>query len=66
MAIVLEDHAHTAKLVKAGHDAAIEVSAGMHLRVETSPGGEDVLDAECPAGKAWVAKVTVEIIETDA
>jgi ribosomal protein L2 len=65
MAITLADHVHTAKLVKSGHDAAIDLSAGMILKIETSPDGEEVLNVECPSGKVWRAKVIVEITEMD-
>ena len=44
---------------------AVSVTAGQSLKVETAPDGVDMLDAECPAGKVWVATVTVSIKETD-
>lgn len=34
--------------------------------IEIKINGEDLLNAEVPAGKIWVISVTVGIIETDA
>ena len=65
MAIVLGDHIHTAKVVKSGHDI-MEMVAGQSVKVETSPEGAELLNAECPAGKAWSVRVIVEITEIDA
>jgi len=42
------------------------VSAGQSLKIETSPDGEEVLDAECPAGKTWTVYVSVKIEESNA
>ena len=42
------------------------VSAGQSLKVETSPGGSEILSEECPRGKSWAAYVFVKIVETDA
>ena len=47
-------------------DATFAVSAGQSVKIETSPGGEEILAVECPAGKAWSARIIVEITETDA
>lgn len=66
MAIALAEYVHTAKVVKSGNAGAIPLVAGQKLRVETSPDGEEILDVECPAGKAWTARIIVEITETDA
>lgn len=65
MAISLQDYEHAAKTVKSGHDT-VAVVAGQRFVVESSPGGADVLDVTCPAGKAWSVRVIVEITETDA
>ena len=54
----------TAKTRKYGTDE-VACPAGRSLKIETSPGGDDILDEECPAGKEWVVRVSVEIIETD-
>ena len=40
--------------------------AGKSLRIETTPGGSEILDEECPAGKAWTVSVNVIIKEVDA
>ena len=57
--------ARAAGTIKAGHDT-VAVTAGQSLKIETSPNGGEVLDAECPAGKAWSVKVDVTITEVDA
>ena len=50
--------------MKTGHDS-IPMTAGKSLKIETSPDGEEVLDIECPAGKAWSVRLDVTITETD-
>lgn len=64
MAIELNEKVITAKTRKYGTDE-VACPAGRSLRVETTPAGSELLDEECPAGKAWVVRVSVEIIETD-
>lgn len=44
----------------------ITVTAGQTLKIETTPGGQEVLLEEVPEGKLWSAKINVEIVETDA
>jgi hypothetical protein len=44
----------------------VEVTAGQSFAVETSPGGVELLNEECPAGKVWSVTTTVVINETDA
>jgi len=44
----------------------VVVSAEKHLKIDTSPQGEDILDAVVPIGKSWKVKLHLEIIETDA
>jgi len=57
--------ASAAKTLLQGADS-FSVAAGQSLKIETSPGGAEVLDAECPAGKAWTVSVRVTVTETDA
>jgi len=57
--------AQAAGTVKSGHTAMV-LTVGQSLKIETSPNGYEVLDIECPAGKAWSVKVDVTITETDA
>lgn len=57
--------AQAAGTISAGHEA-VTVEAGQSLKIETSPVGGEVLDVECPAGKAWSVQVDVTITETDA
>lgn len=65
LATIGTQSARSAGTMKAGREA-IAVVAGQSLKVETSPHGEEVLNAECPAGKAWSVQVDVTITETDA
>lgn len=44
----------------------IQVEAGTSLKIETSPGGEEVLDVTVPAGKKWTVGLAVGVVETDA
>lgn len=46
--------------------AQLEITAGKSLKIETSPRGEEVLDVEVPAGKAWYVELSVLITETNA
>lgn len=45
---------------------SVELSAGQHLKIETSPGGEELLDVVVPAGKVWSVVINVETLEGDA
>jgi hypothetical protein len=66
MAIELTEYNWAAKVVKSGIGEDITIAAGQSLKIETSPDGEEVLDIACPVGKAWNARIIVEIDETDA
>ncbi len=66
MAITLTEYNYPAKVIRSGQEMEISIPVGTSLRIETTPGGEDILNVECPAGKVWVARVIVEITETDA
>jgi len=46
--------------------AQLELAAGKFLKIETTPQGEEILNAEVPAGKAWIVEMSVLITETDA
>lgn len=65
MAISFTEYNTPAKFIKAGDDV-VAVAAGQSLRIETSPSGEEVLDVVCPPGKSWLARIILEITETDA
>lgn len=43
----------------------VDIPAGTHFRIETSPDGGEILDAEVPEGKSWKVKIHIEIIESD-
>ena len=46
-----------------GEQGDLVVAAGQTLVIETSPGGVEVLSAECPAGKTWRVSISVSIDE---
>jgi hypothetical protein len=65
----LIEHDWPARVMKSGMENDIALIAGEKIRVQTYVGGEivDVLaEQTCPEGKAWSARVIVEITETDA
>jgi len=45
-------------------DDTFQVAPGQSLRIETSPGGEELLDVEVPAGKVWTCYVYVRVVES--
>ena len=55
----------TEETLKNGQQAGIVIDAGQSLKIETKPGGIEILNEEVPAGKEWNAVVTVAIVETD-
>lgn len=48
-----------------GEEIGHIVNAGQTLKIETSPGGNEILDVTVPAGKQWSVIVNVDIRETD-
>lgn len=42
------------------------LAAGKHIKIETSPAGEEMLDAVVPTGKIWDAYVSITIRERNA
>lgn len=65
MAITLVTETLPQRVTKAGSGVVV-VTAGQSLKIETTPAGEEMLDAEVPAGKVWTATVSVHVVETDA
>jgi len=62
----LAETSSPARVIKRGYQSGVSVVAGKSLRIETTPGGSEILDEECPAGKAWTVSVNVTIKEVDA
>lgn len=54
-----------ARVKRSGEESGVVIAEGQRLRIETSPGGAEVLDVDVPAGKQWVVTVSVSIDETD-
>lgn len=50
---------------KYGEETDLVIPAGQRIRIETSPGGAEVLDETVPAGKQWTATISVSIDEVD-
>ena len=49
------------------NDDGLTIPAGQRLRIETSPGGAEILDAIVPAGKRWInLAVSISGDEVDA
>ena len=44
----------------------VDLKAGQHCKIESSPRGIDYADWECPEGKIWTISIGVTITETDA
>ena len=65
MAITLQRTQLAASVKLCGEAQAIIMPSGRTLKIETSPGGADVLDAMCPEGKMWSVAVSVNIDEVD-
>ena len=53
------------RIAYTGQQGRVEVPAGQRLKIETSPGGGEILDVEVPAGKKWNVYVKVDIQESD-
>ncbi len=43
---------------------AINLSAGQHIKIETGPQGQDILNVTVPAGTKWIVELLVKIKET--
>jgi len=59
----LVDRSQPAKNLLTGRHK-ITIPAGKSLKIETSPDGEDILNAEVPTGKTWDVILIIEIVET--
>jgi len=59
----LSDRSQPAKILRSGREE-LDIAAGKSLKIETTPGGEEILNAEVPAGKTWSTIIIVEISET--
>lgn len=65
MAISLNGIKVSARTLKRGEDNFV-LPAGKTLKIETTPAGEEILQAEVPTGKKWAVSIIVNIVETDA
>ena len=43
----------------------VVVDSGKHLKIETTPGGLDILDVVVPEGKTWKVRIDISIEETE-
>jgi len=62
--IILSD----ASVTYAGYlgNGDFDITAGTHLKIETSPDGKEVMNVVVPEGKKWRVQINLEITETDA
>lgn len=65
MAITLSNTNVSVRTLRRGTDS-FTLAAGKILKIETTPAGEDILEAEVPAGKQWSLSIAINIVETDA
>ncbi len=54
-----------ARVQHSGYDNDVIVSAGQTIKIETTPGGVEILNVVVPAGKQWSLNVSVDVRETD-
>ena len=64
MAMTLSEESRPARTSLTGTETVL-VLAGKSVKIETTPDGVEILDAEVPAGKAWTVTVNVYIVQTD-
>ena len=62
----LNETVEAARVMKRGYQSGIACGEGKSITIETSPGGDEILDAECPEGKTWTISVNICIEEMDA
>lgn len=48
-----------------GEQGNIVLPAGRVFKIETTPGGAEVLEVTVPAGKVWTVVISVSIDETN-
>ncbi len=65
MAIILVTRTLPTSTKLSGEETDLALVAGKMLTVETTPGGAELLSAECPVGKAWKVSISVNIDEVD-
>lgn len=56
----LTDQSIPAARRKQGVEALV-LTAGKHLKIETSPGGGEILDVMVPEGETWHVGITVVV-----
>jgi len=65
MAITLTNTYPEDTIILSGGET-FDLSEGKHLKIETSPEGEEYLDTIVPEGKKWVVSISLNIVETYA
>lgn len=64
MEITLKNEVFPIRRRMAG-DSSFSLAAGKTLKIETTPGGEEVLNQVVPAGKSWQVEISVSITERE-
>lgn len=49
-----------------GHQSIDNLAAAKHIKIETLPSGDEILDAVVPTDKIWDAYILITIRERDA
>ena len=62
----LIDKSIPAQVLKMGSQTINPLVYGKILKIETSPGGMDILSIAVPAGKQWKVIINVDIYESNA
>ena len=63
--MILEENTNFGANLYSGRDRFI-LASGKHVKLETTPDGEELLDAVVPEGKQWEVTVSVSVAEKDA
>ncbi len=50
---------------KTGSESGVDVPAGKSVKIETTPGGIEILNVVVPAGKRWEVSFGVDVREFD-
>ncbi len=54
-----------AQVQKVGSEPKVNVPAGKSVKIETTPGGVEILNVVVPAGKRWEVSFGVDVREFD-
>lgn len=64
--MTIEKSARSIKNTEYSASGSFTATAGQTIKLETSPGGEEIFTDDVPAGKVWSVSTRLVITETDA